>query len=177
MTATTDGHPSIAGYDRLDLSGLVAAFRQSSQAELMSIESYERRHKARPTVLEKLRYLRGPEPLEGYDGLNVSEVLAAVDGADLRTLSRVRTYEGKMRAREEVLGPVESLRHRRQPEKAAGDLDSDRNPSPFERNGWKDKAGTVGVWGLMLVLGALLLLAASVLFLVVMSAVAPNALG
>ena len=60
---------------------LVAGLSQRSQAELKEIEADERANESRPKVLAKLRYLRGSEPVEGYDKLEGEEVDAALDGA------------------------------------------------------------------------------------------------
>ena len=50
-------------------------------------------------MLQRLRYLRGPEPLEGYDALEEDDVPAALQGADVKTLDGVRDYERKLRRR------------------------------------------------------------------------------
>ena len=45
-----------------------------SQVELAAIETYERSHRNRPEVLDKLRYMRGSEPLPGYDALSPEQI-------------------------------------------------------------------------------------------------------
>jgi hypothetical protein len=57
-------------------------------------------------VLDKLRYLRGAEPFPGYDALEVEEILAALQEADLATLKRVRGYERKFANRPRILADV-----------------------------------------------------------------------
>lgn len=94
------------GYDRMSDQKLVAALAQLTQVELAATEAYEREHEARPSVLNKLRYLRGSEPIEGYDELETEGVLAALEGSDMETLKRVRGYERKFRGRPEVLSVV-----------------------------------------------------------------------
>ena len=64
-------------------------------------------------MLDKLRYLRGNEPLPGYDALDAGQVSAALEGADLHTLSLVREYEMKFRHRDEVLKELARVRRDR----------------------------------------------------------------
>jgi hypothetical protein len=94
------------GYDHGDLRELVQGLSDHSQVELEAVETYERAHKGREAVLDKLRYLRGPEPLPGYDALTVDEILAVVKDADLATVKRVRGYERKFGKRSDLLDQV-----------------------------------------------------------------------
>jgi hypothetical protein len=100
----------IARYDRLNAERVNRKLRELPQIELDVIETYERSHKARPVVLRKLRYLRGPEPLHGYDALDDDDISAALEGADLNTLDDVRDYERKLRRRGPVLEEVAGAR-------------------------------------------------------------------
>ena len=84
-----------------------------SQTELAGIEAYERSHQDRPEVLDKLRYLRGSEPLPEYDALDAKEICAALEGADLETLTLVREYEMKFHHRDEVLAELARVRRQR----------------------------------------------------------------
>ena len=97
------GGVSTARYDRLDAKGVNAELHQRSQLELADIETHERSHQDRKVVLDKLRYLRGEEPLPGYDALSAEEASAALEGADPETIRAVRGYERKFRRREPVL--------------------------------------------------------------------------
>jgi hypothetical protein len=73
-TAAGDGDAlPFAGYDRLADRQVIEGLCDHSQIELEAVESYERSHKDRKPVLDKLRYMRGREPLPGYDALSVSE--------------------------------------------------------------------------------------------------------
>ncbi len=86
-----------------------------SQTELEAVESYERCHKDRVPVLDKLRYMRGAEPLPGYDALSVEEIVDALQRADdMGTINRVRAYERKFANRPEVLEEAVRVHHRRQ---------------------------------------------------------------
>jgi hypothetical protein len=93
-----------------------------SQIELEAAESYEQSHKDREPVLAKLRYMRGPEPLPGYDSLSAEEIVAALEDADLATIKKVRAYERKFGNRPDVLEEVVRVHHRsqaRQPKSAS----------------------------------------------------------
>ena len=76
---------------------------QLSQVELAAVETYERAHESRPVVLMKLRYMRGSEPLPGYDGLTPEQIAEALAGADAETIRAVRDYERKFQHRQSVL--------------------------------------------------------------------------
>lgn len=104
----------IEGYDRLDARQVVGQLAQRSQSELATIETHERSHRDRPKVLNKLRYLRGREPLPDYDALESEQISTALDGADLDTAKRVREYERKFKRRSHVLHAVTRTRDARQ---------------------------------------------------------------
>ncbi len=95
-----------AGYDRLGDREVAEGLCDHSQIELEAVESYERSHKDRKPVLDKLRYMRGREPLPGYDALGVEEIVAALEEADLATITKVRGYERKFANRSQVLEEV-----------------------------------------------------------------------
>jgi hypothetical protein len=92
----------------------VSDLSKHSQVELTEIETFERSHEARPEVLDKLRYLRGPEPLSNYDNLSAEAISAEIGDIDVATLRRIRVYERKFQHRPSVLDPVaDALRERR----------------------------------------------------------------
>ena len=64
-------------------------------------------------MLNKLRYLRGDEPLPGYDALSDEEILAAVETADMATLKKIRGYERKFRDRPRILDATVQAQHAR----------------------------------------------------------------
>ena len=101
-----------AGYDRLDARKVVDALSDHSQIELEAVESYERSHQNREPVLDKLRYMRGSEPLPGYDALRVEEIVSALEQADPAMIQRVRGYERKFANRPDVLEAVVRAHHR-----------------------------------------------------------------
>lgn len=104
----------IPGYDRISDKHLIAELSEHSQADLTAIATYESSHKNRPPVFDKLRYLRGQEPLQGYDDLSVEQIRVGLHGADMETLQRTRTYERKFQRRPDVLDDVgKAIRERR----------------------------------------------------------------
>jgi hypothetical protein len=106
----------VAGYDDLKEKDVVAKLKDCSQVELAKIDSYERAHKKRQSVFDKLRWLRQEEPIPGYDAFSPDEIVTALDKADAAALKRVRGYERKFRSRREVLEEVDRLhRERRVP--------------------------------------------------------------
>ena len=184
-TATYDGPVPIQGYDKLELRRLFPQLRERSQAELAHIDGYERSHQGRRAVLDKLRYLREPEPIDGYDTLDSEQVLAALSDADVPTLSAVRRYETKLRARVPVLGGVAELRAEREraraPRPPAGDPgvaaeDPDERYPGDADGGIKGAITTAGILVLIVAAGVLLLVLLAMLAFVVLAAVAPGVL-
>jgi hypothetical protein len=113
--------PPFAGYDGLDEREVRDRLSDHSQIELEAVEGYERGHKDRAPVLDRLRYMRGREPLPGYDALSVEEIVAALKEADLATIKKVRAYERKFARRPAVLEEVARVHDRgraSQPESA-----------------------------------------------------------
>jgi len=98
----SNGAP-VDGYDSLKPDKIIASLRGYSQVDLAAIEDYERDNANRTVVLDKLRYLRTDEPVEGYDELSEDEIPDALEGADSATLARVREYERKFKRRDSVL--------------------------------------------------------------------------
>jgi hypothetical protein len=91
------------GYDKLDDKEVGARLDELSQVELAAVESYERSHKDRPEVFDKLRYMRTSEPLPGYDALTPEQIAEALADADAETVKAVRDYERKFGARQQVM--------------------------------------------------------------------------
>lgn len=108
----------IPGYDRFTDKDLIAELSKHSQVELTAVESYERSHKKRQPVFNKLRYLRGQEPLNGYDGLSFEAIVSGLEGASVETLHRTREYESKFRRRPDVIDEVNAGLHKHTPASA-----------------------------------------------------------
>ena len=116
--ADTDTGPEadrlpIARYDRLKPPAVTEQLHRLSQTELETIEGHERSHQDRSEVLDKLRYLRGDEPLPEYDRLDAHAIAAALKSADLQTLTLVREYELKFHRRDDVLHELARVRRER----------------------------------------------------------------
>jgi hypothetical protein len=110
-----DSQLPIPGYDRIGDKDLIAELSKHSQVELAAIETYERAHKERVPVFDKLRYLRGQEPLQDYDALSVKGILAGLEGADSEMLQTMRVYERKFQNRPDVLEKVATALRKRRP--------------------------------------------------------------
>ena len=98
-------------YATLGEHDAVTELGQLNQVELTAVESYERSHRDRAAVHNKLRYLRQPEPLSGYDALDTADVIAALASMDTATLKTVREYERKMQNRATVLKELAHALH------------------------------------------------------------------
>jgi hypothetical protein len=98
-------------FDRLSERDAVNELGQLDQAGLGAVETFERSHRARPALLNKLRYLRQPEPLPGYDRLEPDAIADALGTADAATIKLVREYERKMQRRPGVLKIVSLALH------------------------------------------------------------------
>jgi hypothetical protein len=107
----SDDSQPLPGYDRISVKNLIPVLSKHSQVELTAIDTYERAHKKRSPVFDKLRYLRGKEPLQGYDALSVKEILVGLEGADMATLRKTRVYERKFQRRPGVLENVAAALH------------------------------------------------------------------
>ena len=106
VTATEDDL-AIAGYDSFTVEEINGRLSSLSQIDLAKIDSYERRHQDRTTILSRVSTLRATEPWPGYDELTVSEVQTALADADDELVARTRDYERAHKDRAGVLGAVE----------------------------------------------------------------------
>lgn len=177
-TATPEETVPIEGYDRLDLVDLFAAFRKSSQTDLTRVEAYERAHQDRRPVLDKLRYLRGREPVAGYDAMAPDEILASLADADIPVLHDARGYETKLRHRPEVLEGLGDLRRaRRAGDGTPGDKPEAAAFVPDVGNPIVRLAASIGMTGILILAAVLFVCSVFIGAIVVLSAIAPNALG
>jgi hypothetical protein len=133
----------LPGYDQLKDKQIADRLSQLSQLDLTTIEAYERAHEGRPVVLDKLRYLRGSEPIPGYDALATEQIATALAGADAEMVKAVRDYERKFQHRQSVLNetarvlptsPASAREKRAHAQKATllreGYADRDRKTAP-----------------------------------------------
>ena len=111
------GAAPFKGYDRYDAQELFVKLHRYNQAELAEIEEYERANKNRIEVLQKLRYMRGAQPVEGYDAMEAEEVVTMLKTADPETIKRVRDYERKFAHRRPIMEMIAGIQSER---RAAG---------------------------------------------------------
>ena len=88
---------------------IVAKLSELSQIELAKVDSYERKHENRTTVLDRVGTLRGDEPWPGYDELTVAEVTEALSRDDAKA-DDVRSYERAHKNRSGVISATERER-------------------------------------------------------------------
>jgi ferritin-like metal-binding protein YciE len=98
---------AIPRYSKLTATEIGERLAGLSQAELAEIESHERLHGRRKTVLSRIASLRGDEPWPGYDALSASEVRAVLDEGDEDRIRRVRAYERSHKNRTSVIDASE----------------------------------------------------------------------
>lgn len=140
-TSSPDEHPvPISGYDQLDDKQVSDRLAQLSQAELATVETYERAHADRPAVLEKLRYMRGSEPLQGYDALTPEQIAEALADADSEKVRAVRDYERKFQHRGAVLD--EAARVLPASPVSAREKQASEDKAALLRAGYEDRART-----------------------------------
>ena len=130
----------ISGYDQLGEKQVSDQLGQLSQVELAAVETYERAHGSRPVVLDKLRYMRGSEPLPGYDALTPEQIAEALAGADAETVKAVRDYERKFQRRQSVL--TEAARILPTSPASAGEERAREEKAALLRDGYADRQRT-----------------------------------
>lgn len=98
----------IAGYDDLTAAEISGRLSSLSQADLATVDEYERANADRSTVTGRIESLRGTEPWSGYDEQTVVEIRKALTGADDATVAEVRKYESAHKNRQGVLDALQS---------------------------------------------------------------------
>jgi hypothetical protein len=91
------------GYDSLTAAEIVEKLPGFSQRDLREVDTYEKAHQARQTVLQRIESLRQPEPVAGYDELTVPEVQNQLTAGDEARATSVRDYERSHKKRDGVL--------------------------------------------------------------------------
>jgi len=98
---------AIDRYGQLTADEIVRRLPELSQVDLAKVDSFERRHDNRSTVLDRVSALRGDEPWPGYDELNAAQVTSALADATDERLEAVRAYERAHKDRTTVLNAAE----------------------------------------------------------------------
>ncbi len=103
----SEGDLAIARYDARTADEITGRLPELSQIDLAKIDSYERRHENRTTVLSRITALRGDEPWPGYDEQTVADIQSALSEADEDRAREVRSYERSHKNRSGVLKATE----------------------------------------------------------------------
>ena len=98
---------AISDYDNLTVDQINAKLTGLSQVDLAKIDSYERRHDDRSTILGRIETLQGDEPWPGYDELTAADVQSVLSEGDEDRITRVRAYERSHKNRAGVLKAIE----------------------------------------------------------------------
>ena len=98
---------AIARYDSLTAEEITGRLSELSQIDLAKVDSYERRHQNRNTVLGRISTLRTSEPWPGYDELTAAEIQAVLAEGDDDRANQVRAYERDHKNRAGVLQSAE----------------------------------------------------------------------
>jgi ferritin-like metal-binding protein YciE len=98
---------AITNYDKLTAEEITNKLTGLSQIDLAKIDSYERRHQDRTTILSRVTSLRGSEPWAGYDELTTTEVQAVLSEGDDERVKAVRAYERSHKNRAGVIRATE----------------------------------------------------------------------
>jgi hypothetical protein len=93
----------IKDYDKQTAAEITAKLKGFSQRELRMIETYERKHEDRATIIAKIVKLTGEEPWSGYDEQSADAISTALRQADKDTAQSVRAYERDHKGRVGVL--------------------------------------------------------------------------
>ncbi len=100
---------AIENYDELNVGEIDERLPKLSQIELAKIDAFERKHKDRTTVLNRIGALQRTEPWPGYDELTVGEIEAVLAQSDDESLQgNVRDYERAHKNRVGVLDAVDT---------------------------------------------------------------------
>jgi ferritin-like metal-binding protein YciE len=103
----TEGDLPIARYDQLTAEEIISTLTEVSQIDLAKVDSYERKHDNRTTILSRITSLRGNEPWAGYDELTAVEVQAVLSEGDEARAEQARSYERAHKNRTGVLKAAE----------------------------------------------------------------------
>ena len=93
----------MARYDDLEAEQVLEHLGGLSQEALLKLGDYERAHRGRDEVLDRIAALTGDEPWPGYDEQTVPALQASFDDASRERLNTVITYERAHKNRADVL--------------------------------------------------------------------------
>ncbi|MEA2256851.1 MAG: hypothetical protein QOG35_2896 [Solirubrobacteraceae bacterium] len=93
----------IARYDELTAEEIGTRLPELSQADLASVDAYERGNQGRTTILTRIETLRAQAPWAGYDELTAEEIVAVLAEGDDDRAREVVAYERTHKQRVGVL--------------------------------------------------------------------------
>lgn len=102
-TPVAAGIAPISGYDDMTADEIAAKLPEQPQAALAQIAAYEEAHEKRPTVLQQVVALTGPEPAPGYDALPADAAEELVTNGSATLAATVRDYERRHKERASVI--------------------------------------------------------------------------
>ncbi len=103
-----EGDLAISGYDAMTGAEITQKLTGVSQVDLAKIDSYERKHENRTTVLGRIQALSGSEPWPGYDDQTAGEIVKVLNGSDdTEKTTAVREYEQAHKDRATVIRATE----------------------------------------------------------------------
>jgi ferritin-like metal-binding protein YciE len=105
--AASEAELPIARYDALTAEEITSKLAELSQVDLATIDSYERKHRNRSTVTNRIDGLRGQEPWSGYDEQTVEEIGTVLDQGDGQRAKDVIAYERAHKNRTGVINAAE----------------------------------------------------------------------
>ncbi|TJZ93684.1 hypothetical protein [Actinacidiphila oryziradicis] len=107
--AVAEDELPISGYGELTAVEVTGRLRHLSQADLATVEGYERAHAGRSTILNKIVDLRGDEPWPGYDSMNADEIRTLMHVADADLAQQVLDYERRHQERTTITTAAERI--------------------------------------------------------------------
>jgi hypothetical protein len=112
--------PPLEGYDDMNVDVVAARIETLDGETLTRVRAYEVAHKNRVTVLREIDAVMEKRaasiageallpPVDGYDALNVDEVLVRLPDMDARLLTQVRLYEATHKNRVTIIREIDDL--------------------------------------------------------------------
>ncbi|GAA0735654.1 hypothetical protein Drose_19445 [Dactylosporangium roseum] len=95
-------------YDNLSVEQVLGWLTQLSQAELATVDAYERAARNRMPILEAIHDLQVREPWPEYDRMNVTAIRARLREADEEQIRSVLDYERTHKDRSSILNAPEA---------------------------------------------------------------------
>ncbi|TJZ95479.1 hypothetical protein [Actinacidiphila oryziradicis] len=105
--AASEDELPIPGYGELTAVEVTGRLRHLSQADLATVQGYERAHAGRTTILNKIADLRGDEPWPGYDSMKADEIRTRLREADADLARQVLDYERRHQERTTITTAAE----------------------------------------------------------------------